>query len=104
TLSTTKIAPYAPPSWWYSVGHFSFSSLLIRIVDFSCGSEIDQNPPPQFFPVFSAYTGNSVDSLTSANALPMGLADLPNAVEFDVIKGKTYEIAFDGNEGTTGEN
>jgi hypothetical protein len=69
---------------------------------FSCGEEIDQNPLPGFYPVFAAYTGSSVDSLVSANALELGLEDYPHAVSFDAVRGTTYQIAFDGNAGTTG--
>jgi len=71
----------------------------------TCGNEIDQNPPPSypFYPVFAAYTGTAVNLLTPANCLPMSLGSFPNAVEFDAVKGQTYQIAFDGNMGTTGD-
>jgi hypothetical protein len=64
---------------------------------------IDQNPPPEFYPIFAAYTGSAVNALTPANNLPMSLATFPNGVEFDAVKGRTYQIAFDGNQGTTGD-
>jgi hypothetical protein len=41
--------------------------------------------------------------LTPANCLPVSLDAFPNAVEFDTVKGQTYQIAFDGNMGTTGD-
>ena len=69
----------------------------------TCGNEIDQNPPPIFYPVFAAYTGTAVNSLTSANCLPVSLDSFPYAVEFDAVKGQTYQIAFDGNMGTIGD-
>ena len=103
TLSTNNIPPYLPPSWQGSYG--LTETLLINHFGAppTCGNEIDQNPPPQFFPVFAAYTGSSVDSLTSANALPVSLTAFPYVIEFDAVKGQTYQIAFDGNQGTTGE-
>jgi hypothetical protein len=67
-----------------------------------CGWLVEADPLPTFFPVFAVYTGSSLDSLASANALPMGLDAYPNGVEFDAIKGQTYQIAFDGNMGTEG--
>ncbi|TAK91396.1 MAG: hypothetical protein EPO07_19795 [Verrucomicrobia bacterium] len=69
----------------------------------TCGIETDQNPPAPFFPVFAAYTGTNVASLTPANNLPLQLDAYPNAISFDAVKGQTYQIAFDGNEGTTGD-
>lgn len=72
-------------------------------VGLTCGNEIDQNPPPVFYPVFAAYAGYAVDSLTPANCLPAALDAFPNMVEFDAVKGQTYQIAFDGNLGTTGD-
>jgi len=98
TLSTNNIPPYLPPSWT-GVG------VIITTITWpsTCGSEIDQNPPPTFYPVFAAYTGTNLSSLVLAsNCLPMNLDAYPNAVEFDAIKGQMYQIAFDGNMGTTG--
>src|SRR5205807_2475982 len=48
-------------------------------------------------------TGSSLESLTPANCLPLALAAYPNAIEFDAVKGQTYQIAFDGNMGTTAD-
>src|SRR5205823_9108862 len=62
--------------------------------------ETELNPAP-FFPLFAAYTGSTVDSLTPANCSPLGLADYPNAIRFDAVEGETYQIAYDGNLGTT---
>ncbi len=105
TLSANEIAPYSPPTWssvsvWL-IGDFSISTPSWNVPP-SCGNEIDQNPLPIFFPVFAAYTGSSVDSLTSANSLPVALPDYLHAIAFDVVKGETYQLAFDGNQGTTG--
>ena len=96
-LSTNNIPPYLPPS---SSGD---GYGVIVITGPTCGNEIDQNPPPPFYPVFAAYTGTNLSSLVLAsNCLPMNLEAYPNAVEFDAIKGQTYQLAFDGNLGTTG--
>jgi hypothetical protein len=102
TLSTNEVPPYSPPD---SSGGGVIITSPGPILPYqpTCGKEIDQNPPPAFYPVFAAYTGTAVDSLTTANCLPAGLAAFPFMVEFDVVKGQTYQIAFDGNMGTTGE-
>jgi hypothetical protein len=98
TLSTNDIPPYLPPSWTGGVVITISPNLRPPI----CGMEIDQNPPPPFFPVFAAYTGTNVISLVPAgNCQPMNLDAYPHAVEFDAIKGQTYQIVFDGNKGTT---
>jgi hypothetical protein len=102
TLSVNEVQDYAPPSSSDS-GSSSSDNLYIVPVGNYCGMEIDQNPPPVFYPVFAAYTGTAVNSLTSANCLPMALDAFPYAIEFDAVKGKTYQIAFDGNMGTTGD-
>jgi hypothetical protein len=104
TLSTNEVPVYSPPS--SSDGGFGLSDTETSFhqnVPPTCGNEIDQNPPPVFYPVFAAYTGNAVDSLTSANCLPAALDAFPNMVEFDAVRGQTYQIAFDGNMGTTGD-
>ncbi len=101
TLSVNNIPPYLPPSWYGWSGWYGYHE-MINLFSF-CGYEVDQNPPPQFFPVFAVYTGTSVDSLVSVNALPLALSDYPHAISFDAIKGRAYQIAFDGNQGTTGE-
>jgi hypothetical protein len=103
TLSTNNVPDFSPPS---SSGQYGEDDEFI--IDFiipppTCGNEIDQNPPPVFYPIFAAYTGTAVDSLTSANCLPAALDAFPNMVEFDAVKGQTYQIAFDGNMGTTGD-
>lgn len=96
-LSTNNIPPYLPPS---SSGD---GYGVIVITGPTCGNEIDQNPPPPFYPVFAAYAGTNLSSLVLAsNCLPMNLDAYPHATEFDVIKGQTYQLAFDGNLGTTG--
>jgi hypothetical protein len=102
TLSTNEVPPYSPPD---SSGGGVITILPGPILPYqpTCGKEIDQNPPPVFYPVFAAYTGTAVDSLATANCLPAGLSAFPYMVEFDVVKGQTYQIAFDGNMGTTGE-
>ncbi len=102
TLSVNEVPAYSPPSS-SDYGSLDCDNLILTSIGNYCGNEIDQNPPPVFYPVFAAYTGNAVDSLTSANCLPMSLDAFPNAVEFDAIKGQTYQIAFDGNMGTTGD-
>jgi hypothetical protein len=101
TLSTNEVPDYAPPS--SSEGGVTIISIGWPGPPPTCGNEIDQNPPPIFYPVFAAYTGTAVNSLTSANCLPVSLDAFPNAVEFDAVKGQTYQIAFDGNMGTTGD-
>jgi hypothetical protein len=98
TISTNNIPPYAPPGWTYYGVDQSFHNLMPI-----CGNEIDQTPPPTFFPIFGAYTGTTVDSLISDNAFPLSLDAYPHAMGFDVVKGETYQIAFDGNQGTTGD-
>src|ERR1017187_10272399 len=104
TLSTNEVPAYSPPS--SSDGGFGLGVITVwngPPGPPTCGNEIDQNPPPIFYPVFAAYTGTAVNSLTSANCLPVSLDAFPNAVEFDAVKGQTYQIAFDGNMGTTGD-
>jgi hypothetical protein len=102
TLSTNEVPSYAPPS---SSGGYGVGTIYWQIIPGppTCGNLIDQNPPPVFYPLFAAYTGTAVASLTSANYLPAALAAFPNMVEFDAVKGQTYQIAFDGNLGTTGD-
>jgi hypothetical protein len=97
TLSTNEIPPYVPPT------EITINGSGSTILGFDCGELTDVNPPPQFYPVLAAYTGTTVNALTSANCLPMDLDAYPNAVEFDAVKGETYHIAFDGNMGTTGD-
>jgi hypothetical protein len=99
TLSTNEVPAYSAPSPPDGGGVIIISGSPPP----TCGNLIDQNPPPVFYPSFAAYTGTAVDSLTSANCLPMSLDAFPNAVEFDAVKGQTYQIAFDGNLGTTGD-
>jgi hypothetical protein len=101
TLSTNEVPDYSPPS--SSSGGVTIITIGWPGPPPTCGNEIDQNPPPIFYPVFAAYTGTAVNSLTSANCLPVSLDAFPNAVEFDAVKGQTYQIAFDGNMGTTGD-
>jgi hypothetical protein len=100
TLSTNEVPPYSPPS---SGDGGDYGTVSTMSGPPNCGNEIDQNPPPVFYPVFGAYTGVAVDSLAAANYLPMSLDAFPNAIEFDAVKGQTYQIAFDGNMGTTGD-
>ena len=101
TLSTNEVPDYSPPS--SSSGGVTIITIGWPGPPPTCGNEIDQNPPPVFYPVFAAYTGTAVNSLTPANCLPVSLDAFPNAVEFDAVKGQTYQIAFDGNMGTTGD-
>jgi hypothetical protein len=103
TLSTNEVPAYAPPTSSGADCGFTLGSITFEAGPPTCGNEIDQNPPPVFYPVFAAYTGTAVASLTSANCLPAVLAAFPNMVEFDAVKGRTYQIAFDGNLGTTGD-
>jgi hypothetical protein len=100
SLSTNNIAPYLPPS----SGGYGGGVVITTGNPFpTCGSEIDQNPPPQYSPLLAAYTGAAVNALSGANCQLMGLSAYPNAVEFDAVKGQTYQIAYDGNRGTTGD-
>jgi hypothetical protein len=105
TVSCTEIFPYSPPSWSGDVYGVSVLNLYNSIWASSsptCGTEVDINPPPTFFPIFAAYTGTTLDtSVIASNCLPLNLAAYPNAVQFDAVKGQTYHIAFDGNMGTT---
>lgn len=114
TLSTNEVPAYSPPSssdgglgGVIIIGGTPGGGVIIGggYPPPTCGNGIDQNPPPSypFYPVFAAYTGTAVNSLTSANCLPVSLDAFPNAVEFDAVKGQTYQIAFDGNMGTTGD-
>ena len=98
TLSTNEVPVYPAPSSGGGDGLFIWS-----VGPPTCGNEIDQNPPPVFYPVLATYTGTAVDALTPANNLPMSLDAFPDGVEFDAVKGRTYQIAFDGNMGTAGE-
>ena len=101
TLSTNEIAPYAPPSWW---GYFDYGAASSEFYDSwwppDCGDAVDQNPPPQFFPLLASYAGTSVASLSS-NYQAIGLDAYPYGIEFDAIQGTTYHFAYDGNMGTT---
>ena len=110
TLSTNQIAAFSPPAstdgsiygleetWSGSMG-FTFTSVGSPP---TCGNEIDQDPPPVFYPVFGVYTGTAVNALTNVNPLPIQAAGDTNILAFDAVKGQTYQIAFDGNAGTTG--
>lgn len=100
TLSTNEVPVYPPPD---PSGGDGVISIIVVPGPPDCGNEVDQNPPPVFYPVFAAYTGAAVDALTSADCLPMSLDTFQNAVEFDAVKGQTYQIVFDGNLGTTGD-
>jgi hypothetical protein len=106
TLSTNEVPVYAPPSSsggdGLDIGSITYTGTTTGNWPPSCGNEIDQNPPPVFYPVFAAYTGTAVAALTPANYLLAALATFPYAIEFDVVKGQTYQIAYDGNQGTTG--
>ncbi|MGD0744279.1 MAG: hypothetical protein ABSA45_03905 [Verrucomicrobiota bacterium] len=99
TLSTNEVPAYSPPSPPGGGGVITTR----RPYPPTCGNEVDQNPPPVFYPILAVYTGNAVNSLTSADCLPAALDAYPNMVEFDAVKGQTYQIAFDGNLGTTGD-
>jgi len=99
TITTNPVPQYTPPTT--SGGGLGVT--IISVGQPSCGNEVDLNPPPDFYPVFAAYTGTAVNALTPADNLPMELPAFANGVEFDVLKGQTYQIAFDGNQGTTGE-
>lgn len=98
TLSTNEVPVYPPPS--------SGGGLIITTVgrgdNTTCGNLVDQTPPPVFYPVFAAYTGSMLTGLTSARVIPMSLPAFPYAVEFDVVRGRNYQIAVDGNRGTEG--
>jgi hypothetical protein len=102
TLSVEPMPVYAPPS---SFGDGLGLSQIIQIIGtgpLPCTVESPLLPLPRFFPVFSAYTGSSVGALTSAGCLPLALTGYDHAVAFDTVKGETYHLAFDGNQGTTG--
>lgn len=97
-ISTNYVAPYLPPSWGF-IGVYAINTGSYFE---DCGEEHDLNPPPAFSPIFGAYTGTSVDALTSTGYLPFTLHDVSDSIIFDVVKGQNYEIAFDGNMGTAG--
>jgi hypothetical protein len=99
TLSPTEMPVYAPPS---SASLASWSMTITVVGPAPCLNESPQTPLPTFFPLFAAYRGSSVDSLTPAGCLPLSLPGYDNAVCFDVVKGQVYHIAFEGNMGTTG--
>jgi hypothetical protein len=82
TLSTNDVPAYAPPSSGPGDG-----LIITPIGPPTCGNEIDQNPPPVFYPIFAAYKGTAVDALTPADNLLMALDAYPNAVAFDAVKG-----------------
>ena len=103
TISLNEIAPYAPPAWSEETYGISVTISSPGLVVPPCGNEIDQNPPPIFFPVFAAYTGNSLSTLVPTDYQLLNLSAYPDAIEFDAVKGQTYDIAFDGNMGTTGD-
>ena len=99
TLSAKEMPVYAPPS----SSSFGAGCIMITLIGPPpCTTEHPQTPLPTFLPLFAAYTGASIDSLTPAGCLPLSLPGYENAVAFDVVKGQTYHIAFDGNMGTTG--
>jgi hypothetical protein len=50
----------------------------------------------------AAYTGSSLDSLVPVSQLPLSNGAYSNAVSFDAVEGETYQIAVDGNLGTSG--
>jgi hypothetical protein len=101
TLSTNNIPPYLPPS--NSEEYYGVDSFSLQTTAPSCGDAVDQNPPSAYFPVLAAYTGTNVSALTLADCLPVELATYPYAIEFDARKGQAYQIAVDGNMGTTGD-
>jgi hypothetical protein len=103
SLATNDIPPYLPPT---STDGGSYGLTITTIIGGpaapTCGSEIDENPLPQYSPLLAAYTGNAVNALSAANCQLMEVSAYPNAVEFDAIKGQIYQIAYDGYRGTTG--
>jgi hypothetical protein len=102
TLSTNEIAPYSPPSWVDDGDYGDYGETITIIGGIpDCGNLVDQNPPPVFYPLLAAYTGTSVNALTSADSVPIGLSAYPYGIEFDAVKGKDYHFACDGNMGTT---
>jgi hypothetical protein len=122
TLSTNNIPPYLPPSYYedqaglvsefdYLYGFFDEESWSLGTAygyedpEYpSCGDAVDQTPPPPpYFPVLAAFTGTRVSALTPANCLAVGLSNYPYAIEFDALKGSNYQIAVDGNLGTTAD-
>jgi hypothetical protein len=104
TISTNPIAAYAPPSAGSTYGSGGVGIIIITPVGpTDCGIDVEQTPLPAFFPVFAAYTGSSIGTLAPAGCLPLSLDAFPHAICFDVVKGQTYRIAFDGNMGTTGD-
>jgi len=96
TLSTNEIPPYAPPSSYGEGSEGTTTGYLPAVMKLI-------KPAPCLLSYFAAYTGTAVDALTPADNLLMSLDAYPNAVEFDAVKGDIYHIAFDGNQGTTGE-
>jgi hypothetical protein len=121
TLSTNSIPPYLPPSYYENqagvVSEFDYlyGSVSVELGDGfgfitfeypypSCGDAVDQTPsPPPYFPVLAAFTGTNVSALTPADCLPVALSSYPYAIEFDALKGSNYQIAVDGNLGSTGD-
>ena len=121
TLSTNEFAPYAPPSWYglyeFTDGGYEWGGDYgvtdIELINYgwwnlsycqapTCGDAIDQTrPPPPFFPLLGAYTGSSVESLRPVNFQPVNQDAYPYAIEFDVTKGRNYNLVYDGNMGTT---
>jgi hypothetical protein len=110
TLSANQLPVYSSPTWTLFLADMSSGDsssviswgLEIETVG-GCGVETDQNPLPTFAPIFAAYTGSSLNTLTPANCLPMGLEAYPDGISFDAVKGQTYQIAVDGNQGTTSD-
>jgi hypothetical protein len=101
TIATNPPPVYAPPTSGTG-GLGCIDTSIDTICDPGCGSESPQIPLPEFYPVFAAYTGASVNALASAGTLSLSLDAYPHAVCFDAVQDQTYHIAFDGNQGTTG--
>lgn len=101
TLSATEIPAYAAPSSSYGSAGCTVTTTVLP--PRPCSQEAPLVPLPSFFPVFSAYTGSEVSALTPAGCLPLSLPGYEHAVAFDAVKGQTYHLALDGNQGTTGK-
>ena len=79
--------------------------LSIRPSRSSLPAEMPLTKRRLLLPIFpcSRLSQGRVSALTPANCLPVALSGYPYAIEFDALKGHAYQIAVDGNMGTTGD-
>lgn len=98
--------PWPPVPPWENTGSGPGGSILITIIGPPpppppCGQEWDPGLPP-FFPIFSVYTGTSLGSLAPVDSSNLPYSEFPNGIQFEAVKGQTYDISFDGFYGTSG--